>query len=61
MSNFHTHEVVGRGSETRLRVGEKIYKTTYQQKGYWKYTIDSRIIIHVHDTISKTGPALLRH
>ena len=31
MSNFHSLEVVGRGSETQLQVGEN--KLTYQNKG----------------------------
>ena len=33
MSNFHPLEVVGRGSETQLQVGENLNKLTYQDKG----------------------------
>ena len=29
MSNFHPHEVVNRGSETQLQVGENVNKTNY--------------------------------
>ena len=32
MSNFHSLEVVGRGSETQLRVGENLNKLIYQDK-----------------------------
>ena len=33
MSNFHPLEVVGRGSETQLQVGENFNKITYRVKG----------------------------
>ena len=33
MSNFHPLEVVDRGSETQLQVGEKLNKLTQQDKG----------------------------
>ena len=32
-SNFHRLEVVGRGSETQLQVGEDVYKITQLLKG----------------------------
>ena len=34
MTNFHPLEVVGRGSETQLQVGENLNKLTQQAKGY---------------------------
>ena len=30
MSNFHPHEVVGRGSETQLQVGEKLSEEAWR-------------------------------
>ena len=33
MSNFRPREVVGRGSETQLRVGENLNKITSREKG----------------------------
>ena len=33
-SNFHPLEVVGRGSETQLQVGEKLNKITSPLRGY---------------------------
>ena len=33
MSNFHPLEVVGRGSETQLEVGEKLNSITWHFKG----------------------------
>ena len=33
MHNFHPLEVVGRGSETQLQVGENLNKLTQQDKG----------------------------
>ena len=33
MSNFHPLEVVGRGSETQLQVGENLNKRTQREKG----------------------------
>ena len=33
MSNFHPLEVVGRGSETQLQVGENLNRLTQQDKG----------------------------
>ena len=33
MSNVQPLEVVGRGSETQLQVGENLNKLTYQDKG----------------------------
>ena len=32
MSNFHPLEVVGRGSETQLQVGENLNKMTEREK-----------------------------
>ena len=34
MSNFQPPEVVGRGSETQLQVGENLNKITQHDKGY---------------------------
>ena len=34
MSNFHPLEVVDRGSETQIPVGENLNKVTSQDKGY---------------------------
>ena len=34
MSNFNLLEVVGRGSETQLHVGENLNKITWRDKGY---------------------------
>ena len=33
MSNFHPLEVVGRGSETQLKVGENLNELTWREKG----------------------------
>ena len=33
MSNFQPLEIVGRGSETQLQVGENLNKLTQQKKG----------------------------
>ena len=33
MSNFHSLEVVGRGSETQLQAGEKLNKITERVEG----------------------------
>ena len=33
MSNFHPLEVVGRGSETQIQVGENFNKLTQHDKG----------------------------
>ena len=33
MCNFHPLEVVGRGSETQLQVGENFFELTLQDKG----------------------------
>ena len=33
LSNFHTFEVVGRGSETQVQVAENLNKFTQQHKG----------------------------
>ena len=33
-SNFDTLEVVGRGSETQLQVGEKLNEITWRQNGW---------------------------
>ena len=33
MSNFHPLEVVGRGSETQLQVGDNLKQMTWQAKG----------------------------
>ena len=35
MSNFHSLEVVGRGSETQLQVGENFIKLIQQDKGQY--------------------------
>ena len=32
MSNFHSSEVVGRGSDTQLQVGENLIKITRKEK-----------------------------
>ena len=35
MSSFQTLEVVGRGREEQLQVGENLNKLTYRAKGYY--------------------------
>ena len=43
MSNFHPHEVVGRASETQLRVGENSNKITKERtKGLSFETLEDK-------------------
>ena len=37
MSNFQLLEIVGRGSETQLQVGENLYQITYREKDQFTY------------------------
>ena len=42
MSNFHPLEVVGRGSETQLQVGENLNYLILRLKGEKKHLVPSR-------------------
>ena len=50
MGNFHQLEVVGRGSETQLQVGENLYFTT------WHFT--GRPILKTPGNIIAVSPVL---
>ena len=54
LSNFHLLEVVGRGSETRLQMGENLNYWIYLYKGYYEIRVWSVCVGQHFNIVDRT-------